>query len=213
MEFGLITMAQKDFIMFLPCILVISSVASFRLSILYDKVRVKNIRGGILRDGNIFGKTGIVMIFIERIIEEDIPENACMVHSFINLICTVFVVFHSLRLMCRQHSHKNLKWWPVWDTVSDSTHAHTNGEFSEGLSRVHHPLACALGWLFRGGWRGFQGRRTWSMTSLYLGHVDVSGSVESFTRPARVNETFVLPGKLVFLCYKISKCIGWQNMF
>lgn len=53
MEFGLIRMDQKDFL-YLPRILVIFSVASFRLNILYAKVSVKNIRGGIL--GAVYSK-------------------------------------------------------------------------------------------------------------------------------------------------------------
>lgn len=119
MEFGIIRMALKDF-MFLPCIMVIFSIASFWLNILYAKVSVKNIRRGVWEGGNIFRKTGIVLLFIEAIIGEDIPENSCAVHSCIHPICIVFVVFHSPRLVYYQHSSKNLKWWPVWATVAIS---------------------------------------------------------------------------------------------
>lgn len=75
MEFGLIRVAQKDS-MYLSCILVIFSIAGFWLNILYAKVIVRNTREGIF-GGNIFRKTEIPLIFVETIIEEDIPETSC----------------------------------------------------------------------------------------------------------------------------------------
>lgn len=107
MEFGNIRMALKYFT-FLPGILVIFSIASFLLSILYAKVSVKNIRRGVREGGDIFRKTGIVVLFTEAVIGEDIPGNSCARYSCIHAICIVFVFFHSPTLMYYQHSSKNL---------------------------------------------------------------------------------------------------------
>lgn len=200
MEFGLIRVAQKDS-MYLSCILVIFSIARFWLNILYAKVIVRNTREGVF-GGNIFRKTEIPLIFVETIIEEDIPETSCA--KIVLLILFVWL-----------RSHCFLRFLIHWGkcTASAALRTWSGGQFGAGLLRLYRwpyqlgafrkVLEGVLTHLPPWPWTSPGLAALWmlidspalcirSMISLHLGQINVLDSVESFTQtwPCKVNLCF-----------------------
>lgn len=215
MEFGIIWMALKDF-MFLPCILVIFSIASFWLNILYAKVSVKNIRRGVWEGGDTFRKTGIVLLFVEAIIGGVNPENSCAyIVLFILLVKFLWFFIHqgSCTTSTALGTWSGGQFGPLW-RYQCSCQFGVFRRVLEGTAPIG-PCGHAgvWGWPFWGCWWRSQGLCIRSMSSFHPGHIPVLASEASCTETCPSKLNFSFPWEIhifmlqIFKCSWMAKCI------